>query len=197
MQQVACSSRLIAVLAASVGDGQPYARLTEVTYDGVPMELANEVSVADQVVSSIYLLEDARLPPPAADPYTVTIVGGEFGKIATVYQLDGIDQLEPIVVVGGSSGGNCLMDDPRDSVDSPSIGNWALTTVGTVASDVGWPVSGQIETFSSTVDSQMGSLRLGFKAGYLPDLSPGGFTIAWDMGDCFFSSHAVVVLRRR
>ncbi len=180
------NSRLIAALVSSDGNSQATARPTVPTYNNQAMTLRREVWSGNRVMASIFTINDAMLPGPGS--YTFHITGAEFGKIVNLYELRGVDQVNPVAAVGGTSGVNCSGDDPSDSVSTSVANTFMLTTVATFGSDAGSPTTMQTQTYSFTNGS------MGFKAGYKANYVSASL-ITWDMSSCNASAHSLVTLR--
>jgi hypothetical protein len=197
LQTAPSSYRLVVALVASDANGQAQAKPASVSYvtgaTSAAFTLAKEVWSGNRVWSGIYFIRDASLP--AAGSYTVRITGSgsEFAKVANVYELKGVDQVNPIdnagAATGGGTAGNCSSSDPTGSVTTVTSNAFLLTTVGTFGTDAGTPSSGQVQTLTRSAGS------IGFKAGYKAMTPIGGTTIIWDMTNCNQSSNALVALK--
>ena len=189
--------RVVVVMVASDGNNQTGARISGVSYmngaTALPLTLAHELWSGNRVWSGIYWIRDAQLPAPGNYSVRVTGSGAEFAKIASVYELKGVDQTNPVDNVGravaGGATGNCGTSDPNHSVTTVTNNTWVLSTVSTFGTDAGSVQTGQTQTHSSV------SGGMGFKASYKPNLPIGSNNIRWNMTNCNAAAHALVALK--
>lgn len=138
----------------------------------------------------MYYIKDASLPAPGS--YNVSIGGGDYVKIANVYELRGIEQASPIEATGGSSGGDCVSDDPSDTITTGSVNAFIVSGVASFGLNLGSP-NGNPQAAVDAYTNQAGSL--GFKSGYLLNSAAGAHTIGWDMTSCNPSAQALVAFK--
>ncbi len=100
----------------------------------------------------------------------MSISGGDYVKIANVYELRGIDQTNPIEATGGSSGGDCMGDDPSDTITTTSANAFIVSAVASFGLNLGSP-NGNPQAAVEAYTNQAGSL--GFKSGYLLNSAAG------------------------
>jgi hypothetical protein len=183
---------VVAALPAVVSDGssQTASATTSASYDGKSMTLAKQVWSGNRVTASVYYLKDASLPAPGT--YTVSLSGGDYVKMANVYELRGIDQASPIEAVGGSSGGDCASDDPSDSITTATANAFIVSAVASFGLNLGSP-NGNPQAPLEAYTNQAGSL--GFKSGYLLNSGSGAHTVGWDMTSCNPSAQALVAFK--
>jgi hypothetical protein len=182
--------RLLVVAAVSDGSSQSASAISSASYDGKSMQLAKQVWSGSRVTASVYYIKDASLPAPGT--YTVSLSGGDYVKIANVYELRGIDQASPLDAVGGSSGGDCAGDDPSDTITTATANDFIVSAVASFGLNLGSP-NGNPQAAVEAYTNQAGSL--GFKSGYLLNSSAGAHTIGWDMTSCNPSAQALVAFR--
>src|SRR5260221_693694 len=154
------------------------------------MTLAKQVWSGNRVTASVYYIKDAALPAPGT--YTVSLSGGEYVKIANVYELRGIDQTGPVEAAGGSSGASCNSDDPSDSIASVTANDFIVSGVATFGSNLGSP-NGTPQVPVEAYTNQAGSL--GFKSGYVLNSASGAHSIGWDMSSCDGSAQALLAFK--
>ena len=170
---------MVVVAVASDGSSQAASMTTSASYDGKSMTLAKQVWSGSRVTASIYYIKDATLPGPGT--YTVSISGGDYVKIANVYELRGIDQAAPLEAVGGGSGGDCASDSPSDSITIVTTNAFVVSAVAAFGLNLGSPngnPQAPVEAYTT------GAGSLGFKSGYLLNSASGAHTIGWTMTSC-------------
>jgi hypothetical protein len=182
--------RLVVVVVASDGSSQSASATSSASYDGKSMTLAKQVWSGYRVTASVYYIKEASLPGPGT--YTVSISGGDYVKIANVYELRGMDQTHPIEAVGGSSGAACNNDGPSDGIATATANDFIVSGVGTFGLNLGSP-NGNPQAPVEAYTNQAGSL--GFKSGYLLNSSSGAHTVGWDMTSCDASAQALVAFK--
>jgi hypothetical protein len=183
-------SRLVVVVVGSDGSSQSASAASSATYDGKTMTLAKGVWAGMRVTASVFYIKDSALPAPGT--YTVSIGGGDYAKVAQVYELRGIDQTNPAEAVGGSAGGDCGTDGPSDTITTTTANDFIVTGVATFGSNLGTP-KGNPQTPAEAYTNQSGSL--GFKSGYLLNAGTGLRTLGWDMSSCNNSAQALVAFK--
>ena len=182
--------RLVVMAVVSDGSSQSASATTSASYDGKSMSLAKQVWAGSRVTASIYYIKDASLPGPGT--YTVSVSGGEYVKIANVYELRGIDQATPVEATGGGSGGDCVSDDPSDGITTVTANAFIVSAVASFGLNLGSP-SGNPQAPLEAYTNQAGSL--GFKSGYLLNSAAGAHTVGWDMTSCNPSAHALAAFK--
>jgi hypothetical protein len=187
--------RVVVALVASQGNSVGDAKPTAVTYDGASFTLAKEVFSGNQAWSGIYYIKDANLGAAAQHQVRITTSTNAFAKIANIYELKGVDQVNSIdnngAATGGTSSANCASDDPSDALTTVTNRSFLVSTVALFGSDSGGPnaMTGQTQTFTTVQGG------LGFKAGYKAALPIGSTLITWDMTNCNNASHAIVAFK--
>lgn len=197
LQTAASNYRVVAALVASDANSQALAKPASVSYvngaNSAAFTLAKEVWSGNRVWSGLYFIRDANLPGPGNYTVRITGSGQEFAKVASVYELKGVDQANPIdnagAATGGGTAGNCAGADPTATVTTVTNNAFLLTTVGTFGTDAGTASSGQTQTYSQSVGG------IGFKAGYKAMLAAGSTTVRWDMTNCNQSANAAAALK--
>jgi hypothetical protein len=182
--------RLVVVAVGSDGNGQAGSAATSASYNGASMTLAKQVWSGERVTASVYYIKDASLPSPGT--YTVSINGGDYAKVANVYELRGMDQGTSAEANGGSAGGDCATDGPNDTVGGTTANGFVVSVVAAFGGNQGSP-SGNPQTPLEAYTNQAGSL--GFKSGYVVNAPSGTKTIGWNMSNCSRTAHAMVTFR--
>ena len=182
--------RLVVVAAVSDGSSQAASATTSASYDGKSMTLAKQVWSGNRVTASLYYVKDATLPAPGT--YTVSISGGDYVKIANVYELRGIDQTAPLEAVGGGSGGDCASDSPSDGITTVTTNAFVVSAVAAFGLNLGSP-NGNPRAPVEAYTNQAGSL--GFKSGYLLNSATGAHTVGWTMTSCNPTAHALAAFK--
>jgi hypothetical protein len=182
--------RLVVVAVASDGSSQPASATSGATYDGKTMTLAKQVWAGSRVTASIYFIKDATLPAPGT--YTISISGGEYAKIASAFELRGMDQTNPLEISSGSSGGDCVSDDPSDSLTTATANDFVVTVVGAFGLNSGSP-TGTPSAPTENDSNQAGSL--GMKSGYVLNAAAGARTVGWDMVSCNPTAQALAAFK--
>jgi hypothetical protein len=190
LQTASGRGRLIALVVGSDGSSQGGSATSGASYNQQSMLLARQVWAGDRVTASIYYLADASLPAPGV--YTVSISGGDYVKIANLYELRGIDQSLPLEASAGSSGASCTSDDPSDAISTATANDFIISGVATLGSNLGSP-TGNPQAPIEAYTSQGGSL--GFKSGYVQNATAGARTIGWDMTSCDRSAHVLAAFK--
>ncbi len=182
--------RLVVVVVGSDGSSQSGSATTSASYDGKSMTLARQVWSGSRVTASIYYIKDANLPAPGT--YQISISGGDYVKVAHVYELRGMEQGTSVDATGGSGGTSCNGDDPSDTVAGTTGNAFVVSAVAAFGLNLGNP-SGNPQAPIEAYTNQAGSL--GFKSGYLLNAPAGNKTVSWDMTSCDSSAHALVAFR--
>lgn len=182
--------RLVVVVVGSDGSSQSASATSSASYDGKSMTLAKQVWGGNRVTASVYYIKDANLPGPGA--YTVSVSGGDYVKVANVYELRGMDQGSPVEATGGSAGNSCVGDDPSDTVGGSTEGAFVVSVVAAFGLNLGAP-NGNPQAPLEAYTNQAGSL--GFKSGYLLNAPAGTKVVGWDMTSCEHSAHALAAFK--
>lgn len=182
--------RVVVVAVGSDGSSQAGSGTTSVSYNGASMTLAKQVWSGDRVTASIYYIKDASLPAPGT--FTVSINGGDYAKVANVYELRGIDQGTTAEATGGSNGGDCGNDGPNDTVGGATANGFVVSVVAAFGGNQGSP-TGNPQAPLEAYTNQAGSL--GFKSGYVLNAPAGTKTIGWNMSNCTRTAHALVTFK--
>jgi hypothetical protein len=169
---------------------------SSVTYNGMPMTLAQGIAPANEVSASIYYILGANLPAAAGTyPVLVTSSGNNsFQLAADVIELTNVEQAtNPIDAVGGeASSQNCSSHQPSDAVSVTVAGDFVYS----LASVYG-PITGTTAPTLQTITQISGPPpgNLGTFAGYFTNVAVGSRTVSWNDPACSASAHALASIK--